>query len=1413
MKYALPLKMSIVLLIVLIFSNHTFAQFTAGNLALLRADAAANNNTTTTVVQINTTTASQAAITTTAIDGTGANAIRISGSATSTGYMARSADRSLLCFTGHNSTNTINIANTLNPRAVVTLNNATTVTLPTTYTGTSGQQTRCATTLNNTNYYIVDQAGINTNGSTANNPAGNYRAVKTFGGTVYLGSAASASIQVSSLSAITGGTVTGLPGLATNSAFTDFYLISSGSNGTAFDVLYTTSPTSATAGTIAKYSLVSGNWVANGTYITAFGGFGLAAEKSGAGASLYTTSGNGALAANTVIKMTDAAGYNATISITTANNVTLHTAATGTTYKGIEFVPEASVLPTVTLSASTNSASEASQTTVTLTATASAPVAGNQTLNVAVTGTGITAGDYSLSNTTITIPSGGTTGTVTFTVVDDALVEGNETAAITINTPSSGITIASPNSQNITIADNDVANATVNLTVSSNTGTEENANLITVTATASAAVAGNQTVSLATTGTNITLADYACPTTITIPSGATTGSVTFRIRNDAEFEGTETAVLTISNPSSGILLGTTLTQNVSIADFTCQPLMRKSTATSTTGAEISAYDPSSARLYTVAGTAMEYYTISNTGVLSASTNLPFGFTSAGNTILPNSVAIKNGIVAVGYAIVNTSNTQQQNGVVAFYTAVTGAFVHSVTVGYLPDMVTFTPDGTKVLTANEGEPNSYGVVGGATPSFDPEGSVSIIDISSSVASATVLTAGFTSFNSQAASLIAAGVRIYGPGATVAQDLEPEYITFSANGNTAYVVLQENNAVAVLNVNTATFANILPLGLKDHSIAGNGLDASDQDTAINGGINIANWPVKGMYQPDAIASYTVGGQTYFITANEGDSRAYTGFTEEVRVGSVGYTLDPTVFPNAATLKLNANLGRLQLTNATGDTDNDGDFDEIHALGARSFSIWNSSFTQIFDSGDQLEQITASQSPATFNSDGTAATFNTRSDNKGPEPEAVTIGNIAGVQYAFIGSERTGDIVVYDVTNPTVPEYKQYIDNPTDLQVEGLLYIPANESPTGKPLVIASAEVSRTVTVYEFSLVTNTLAPSFTSVAAVQDSLTTYGNCTALVATIKQKPNIANSIAGTVNAKVWVDATQQVSYVKRHYEITPATNATTAQAIVTLYFTQEEFDDFNAVNAIKLPASPADAAGKLNLLVEKIDGTSSDNSGVPNTYGGTAVTINPNDNDIVWNATLSRWEVSFEVTGFSGFWVKTQLATLPVHWLSFKALLLHKHQAQLSWQVHEHDVLSYELQHSSTNNLLATFNTVGSVGNGNHQYTAYHNEVLAGSNYYRIKQKGLNNQITYSPIIKLNNVLNNGVQVYPSPTRNEINITIPSTLIGTTAIIHNAVGHQVITLKLSGINNSISVKQMANGLYHIKFGNGMHKSFVKE
>ena len=326
-----------------------------------------------------------------------------------------------------------------------------------------------------------------------------------------------------------------------------------------------------------------------------------------------------------------------------------------------------------------------------------------------------------------------------------------------------------------------------------------------------------------------------------------------------------------------------------------------------------------------------------------------------------------------------SSPKTNSGNVEFFNT-NGTPIGSASVGALPDMVTFTPNCRYLLAANEGEPNSYNQV----DSVDPEGSVSVIDLRRGVSGAVVRTARFHDriFKPRFAN----SIRVFGPNASLAKDLEPEYIAVSDDSKFAWVTLQEANAIATLDIEDAKFLTITGLGFKNHNALANSLDPSDRD----GGIHIANWPVWGMYQPDAIAFFKVGIFPFLIMANEGDARAWPGFAEEVRVKDA--VLDPTSFPNASTLRTDPQLGRLTVTN-TGDVDNDGDLDFILPFGGRSFSIRNVLGGLVWDSGGDLEQKTAVLTPAQFNSDGTPATFDMRSDNKGPEAEGVVVGKVSG------------------------------------------------------------------------------------------------------------------------------------------------------------------------------------------------------------------------------------------------------------------------------------------------------------------------------------------------------------------------------------------------------------------------------------
>lgn len=484
--------------------------------------------------------------------------------------------------------------------------------------------------------------------------------------------------------------------------------------------------------------------------------------------------------------------------------------------------------------------------------------------------------------------------------------------------------------------------------------------------------------------------------------------------------------------------------------------------------EIVVHDPATQRLFTTSAVAgfLDIINFSNPELpvtISSIDMNPYGGVT--------SVAVKNGIVAVASPNAN----EALNGSVVFFNT-DGVFQKQVTVGALPDMITFSPDGTKVLTANEGQPN-------ADYTVDPEGSVSVINIPGTIANLTqanVTTMLFTQFNSQEAALIASGVRKLKASSTLSQDFEPEYITISADSQKAWVALQENNAIAEINLANNTYTSIWALGTKDMSLVGNGADISDN----NGEILIANWPIKSFYQPDGIANYTVSGSNYIVTANEGDEKEYTGFVERIVVGANDYMLDAVNYPQASMLKETYNAGRFRASAFSGNTDADAQMEQIYALGGRSFSIFNTDTKQIvYDSGDDFEMYTAltpSISPL-FNADHEANGSKVRSRAKGPEPEGVTVATIAEKTFAFVSLERVGGVMVYDITNPNSVKFVDYKNNRRDTAYsgdhgpEGITYISAANSPDNKDYIIVANEISGTLTIFQV-MTENLSAPEY-------------------------------------------------------------------------------------------------------------------------------------------------------------------------------------------------------------------------------------------------------------------------------------------------------------------------------------------------
>lgn len=550
--------------------------------------------------------------------------------------------------------------------------------------------------------------------------------------------------------------------------------------------------------------------------------------------------------------------------------------------------------------------------------------------------------------------------------------------------------------------------------------------------------------------------------------------------------------VTTAIPASAAIVPNPITHSADDAAFSLTALGSFDTGVfAKSAAEIVQYVPGSQRVLTVNAQS------GAVDVLDASDPKNFvkeysvnaaGTVAADGSVIPagsvaNSVAVRAdglGVIAI------EAPAKTDAGWLLYFNANADAptILGAVRVGSLPDMVTITPNGATALVANEAEPaEDYSV--------DPEGSVSVVTLpktlaadakgfKGSISQNQVKTADFHAFENN----LPAGVRIFGgredatgvkPAFPVSENLEPEYIAVTENGSKAYVSLQEANAVAVLNVNSGKISEILPLGTVDRMDIP--MDASDKDKAIN----IKNWPVQGFRMPDSIGTYKVAGKDYFVTANEGDSRDWAGYSEEARVKDLGKdglapicdSVAETAGTTVKDLRKDENLGRLKITLAQGLSADGSCYETLYAFGGRGFSIFDPKGNLVFESGAEFEQIVAQAVPEYFNSDHEEASFDNRSDDKGPEPEGLVIGEVDGRTYAFIGLERVGGVMVYDITNPRDANFVTYVNNRDfatntgDLGPEGLDFVSAADSPTGKPLVVVGNEVSGSTTAFEITV----------------------------------------------------------------------------------------------------------------------------------------------------------------------------------------------------------------------------------------------------------------------------------------------------------------------------------------------------------
>jgi alkaline phosphatase D len=541
-------------------------------------------------------------------------------------------------------------------------------------------------------------------------------------------------------------------------------------------------------------------------------------------------------------------------------------------------------------------------------------------------------------------------------------------------------------------------------------------------------------------------------------------SISVTLLDDTEIESDEIILISLSDltvVSGEVVIETAVAAGtIENDDFPVSPVTGNGILTTThlstqalSAAEIPAYHAATKRLYCTASDGIEVIDLSDpANPVLLNKIIPSGLGLIADNI--SSIDISGDTLAA--AIIADPKTDA--GQLALFDAATGTLVSQLSIGSNPDSVRFTDNGHYVLVAIEGE------LDGPVSTDIAKGGVDIIDLTNGRANPVVRSARFDAFDAIADELVAAGVRLF-EGAIPSYDFEPEYAIANAAGTKAMVTVQEANALALLDIATASFEAIIPLGEKDFS--GLMADFSDRDGAEESKLirpSTGN-PVFGLYMPDEIAAFRAAGQDYYITANEGDDRDdFLTPEESIRVGDESYVLDPTAFPNAAQLKEDAQLGRLTVSNSPGlrgDIDDDGDVDRILAYGGRSFSIFDAEGTMIYDSGDLLETIIAADFPESFD-DG-------RSDNKGPEPEGVKTAVLGGRTYAFVGMERSHLVFVFDVSNPFAPEYVTAFGNLGDTNPEGMRIISADESPTQDDLLIVANEDSGTVSVYSLDFET--------------------------------------------------------------------------------------------------------------------------------------------------------------------------------------------------------------------------------------------------------------------------------------------------------------------------------------------------------
>ena len=497
--------------------------------------------------------------------------------------------------------------------------------------------------------------------------------------------------------------------------------------------------------------------------------------------------------------------------------------------------------------------------------------------------------------------------------------------------------------------------------------------------------------------------------------------------------------------------------------------------------EIATFHPGSKRIFATNGVknSIDIFDISNVAAPKKVGSL--SLSPYGNDV--TSVAAGRDVVVAAVLVTETFSAtgapSTPNGKLVVFDTNGKVLSSPDILGVLPDSVTFAPNGTTALVAIEGQPvcakddpataakedTDY------SKASDPEGGVSIVDLTNPAAPV-VKFAGFKQFN--VAQMKAKGIAVSSVVNNVAKDFEPEFIT-AVDNKYAYVTIQEANAIGKLDIEAASFESVTRAFESKLSVTAR--DTSDRDSGA-GLRNYAN--VVGASQPDAIASFKVGSGHYFVTANEGDAREYTCLNDDQRGSSL--KVDSRRFPNWSTLSANAALGRAKVNPTIGDRDGDGDIDTIHLRGSNSMTMYRNGIA-LWDSGELLDQIQIKafgvaniNGSHSLSSDKSTMNYvgQDRSDDKGSEPEGVAVGMVGNTRVAILGLERMTALAVFDITQPRSPVFQEWLQmlpakatpakDVKHWSPEGIVFVSADKSPSGKALIITSYELSGSISIHQ-------------------------------------------------------------------------------------------------------------------------------------------------------------------------------------------------------------------------------------------------------------------------------------------------------------------------------------------------------------